>query len=161
MSNASNNANVNVKRDYSHQNYCANCGTNLVGGTKFCPYCGTIVSNNVNELKQYIQAKQAKQMISLTNNDFGKKIIMTLLSTAMIWISVILSGIFAPDLVSGSQQEHLPLILWTVWIWGLIATVFALRLHRDQIDMNIFTIQTIALVGLWILVTIVSIFAPY
>lgn len=32
----------------------------------------------------------------------------------------------APDLVSGSEQEHLPLVGFTSWIWGLFATGFVL-----------------------------------
>jgi len=42
---------------------------------------------------------------------------------ASIWISVVLSSAFAPDFVSGSQQEHLPLVGFTAWLWGAIATV--------------------------------------
>lgn len=44
------------------------------------------------------------------------------LAIASIWISVILASAMAPDLVSGSQQEHLPLVAFTAWLWGAIAT---------------------------------------
>jgi hypothetical protein len=157
MSVVTNNDNESIKGNFSQQNYCANCGTNVVEGTKFCTHCGSIISNNVNELKEYINTQQKS---SLTKQDSDKKILMTLFSTTAIWLSVVLSGLFAPDLVSGSEQQHLSLVLWTGWMWGLIATVFAFRLHRDQIDMKIFTFQTIAITGLWLFVTVVSIFAP-
>ena len=41
-----------------------------------------------------------------------------------IWAGVVLAGIFAPDFVSGSQHEHLQLVGWGDWIWGLVATSF-------------------------------------
>ncbi len=40
-----------------------------------------------------------------------------------IWASVLLVSLGSPDLVSGSQHEHLPLALMATWIWGLIATI--------------------------------------
>lgn len=44
------------------------------------------------------------------------------LAIASIWLSVLLASAMAPDLVSGSQQEHLPLVAFTAWLWGAIAT---------------------------------------
>ena len=46
------------------------------------------------------------------------------LAIASIWISVVLTSVLAPDFVSGSQQEHLPLVGFTAWLWGAIATGF-------------------------------------
>jgi hypothetical protein len=47
----------------------------------------------------------------------------TLIGLAGIWGSVLVISVAAPDLVSGSEHEHLPLAAFTTWIWGLIATV--------------------------------------
>jgi fatty acid desaturase len=47
----------------------------------------------------------------------------TLLGVGAIWLGVVAASIVAPDLVSGSQQEHLPLAAFLTWIWGLLATV--------------------------------------
>ena len=47
---------------------------------------------------------------------------LTGLALVGIWISVIFASIFSPDLVSGSQHEHLAISAWTDWIWGAIAT---------------------------------------
>ena len=44
------------------------------------------------------------------------------LAIASIWISVVLASAMAPDFVSGSQQEHMPLVAFTAWLWGAIAT---------------------------------------
>jgi hypothetical protein len=46
-----------------------------------------------------------------------------LIGIAAIWIGVLGISVAAPDLVSGSEHEHLPLAAFTTWIWGLIATV--------------------------------------
>jgi len=40
-----------------------------------------------------------------------------------IWVCVVAISILAPDLVTGSQQEHLPLAAFITWIWGLIGTI--------------------------------------
>lgn len=40
-----------------------------------------------------------------------------------IWVGVLVISFGAPDLVSGSEHEHLPLAAFTTWIWGLIASI--------------------------------------
>jgi hypothetical protein len=47
----------------------------------------------------------------------------TLVGVAAIWIGVIAVSLVAPDLVSGSEHEHLPLAGFLSWIWGLVATL--------------------------------------
>lgn len=47
----------------------------------------------------------------------------TLFGVAAIWVGVIAVSLVAPDLVSGSEHEHLPLPAFLTWIWGLIATL--------------------------------------
>jgi hypothetical protein len=41
---------------------------------------------------------------------------------AGIWTAVVLISVLAPDMVSGSEQEHLPVAAFTAPLWGLIAT---------------------------------------
>jgi hypothetical protein len=41
---------------------------------------------------------------------------------AGIWTAVVLISVFAPGLVSGSEQEHVPVAAFTTWLWGLVAT---------------------------------------
>jgi hypothetical protein len=43
-----------------------------------------------------------------------------------IWIAVLLLSLLAPDLVSGSQQEHLPVAAFTSWFWGGVGTMVLL-----------------------------------
>jgi len=40
-----------------------------------------------------------------------------------IWVAVLLVSILAPDLVSGSEQEHLPVAAFTTWFWGGVGTL--------------------------------------
>ncbi len=47
----------------------------------------------------------------------------TLIGLAIIWIAVLVISMASPDLVSGSQQERLPLALFVTWIWGLVASI--------------------------------------
>lgn len=44
-----------------------------------------------------------------------------------IWVSVILISVFSPDMVSGSEQEHMKIAAFTAWLWGLIATAAFVR----------------------------------
>src|SRR5215218_6640313 len=40
-----------------------------------------------------------------------------------IWVAVLLLSLLAPDLVSGSEQEHLPVAAFTAWFWGAVGTM--------------------------------------
>jgi hypothetical protein len=49
--------------------------------------------------------------------------IWTLIGLGAIWLAVLAISLWAPDLISGSQQEHLPLALFVTWIWGLVGSI--------------------------------------
>jgi hypothetical protein len=40
-----------------------------------------------------------------------------------IWVAVLLLSLLAPDLVSGSEQDHLPVAAFTTWFWGGVGTL--------------------------------------
>jgi len=40
----------------------------------------------------------------------------------IVWVSILAMSLFSPDFISGSQQEHLPLIAMTAWISGVGAS---------------------------------------
>jgi hypothetical protein len=50
------------------------------------------------------------------------------MATAVVglWVAVAAISVFAPDLISGSEQEHVPIAAITTWLWGTIATGFVL-----------------------------------
>jgi hypothetical protein len=55
------------------------------------------------------------------------RFLMVGLAAAAVWIAVGAASLFAPDMVTGSLQEHLPIAALTMWLWGAIATGFILR----------------------------------
>ncbi len=81
-----------------------------------------------------------------------------------IWGAVVAISVFAPDLVSGSQHEHLPLAAFGTWIWGLVATrsvMTALFRLDDAGSPDQLRGQLVGLVGgLWTVAALVAIFAP-
>lgn len=133
------------------QNYCSNCGTKISQDSKFCLNCGMLLSNDDNKVKEYVKRR------NVTNIEKLKYVLGT---TAVIWLSVLLASVFSPDLISGSKQEHLPLVMWTAWLWGLLANMFLIRLYREQNDLNLFKLQVLSVIILWSVVAIVSIFTP-
>ena len=86
------------------------------------------------------------------------------MAIAAIWISVVLASAWAPDFISGSQHEHLPLVGLTTWLWGavatgivVLATLEGLRTHYDRAAWLAIGIG-VSLV--WLGVLVVALFAP-
>ena len=44
----------------------------------------------------------------------------TVAGVAVIWVAGALISIFSPDIVSGSEQEHLPVAAFVTWISGVV-----------------------------------------
>ncbi len=79
---------------------------------------------------------------------------------AFIWAAVVAISVFSPDLVSGSEQEHLPVAALGTWVWGAVATrsVLATSLRLPSQDAGA---QLATIVGtVWAAATAVSIFGP-
>jgi hypothetical protein len=88
------------------------------------------------------------------------RMLPTAVAVAGLWLAMALSSVFAPDLIS-SEQDHVPIVAITIWIWGAVATGFVLfgvafptpdRLARWGLP--------VAVVGIWGAVALVSVFAP-
>jgi hypothetical protein len=81
-----------------------------------------------------------------------------------IWTAVALISIFAPDLVSGSEQEHLPVAAFGTWLRGMVATggyLLAMgRLRGSASRRPIWIGLTAATLTVWLLATILSIALP-
>jgi hypothetical protein len=84
----------------------------------------------------------------------------TAVAVAGLWLAIALSSVFAPDLVSDSQ-DHVPIVAITIWIWGAVATGFVLFgaafPARDR--MALWGLP-VAVLGIWGAVALASIFAP-
>jgi hypothetical protein len=78
-----------------------------------------------------------------------------------LWVAVAAISIFAPDLISGTEQEHVPIAAITTWFWGTVATGFVLfatafPTHDQTVRWGL----TIVVLGIWGAVAAASIFAP-
>jgi hypothetical protein len=81
-----------------------------------------------------------------------------------IWVAVLLISLLAPDLVSGSQQEHLPVAAFTTWFWGGVGTMVLLwamgRLRGSARWQPIWIGLSVVTLGIWALATILGITLP-
>jgi hypothetical protein len=81
-----------------------------------------------------------------------------------IWVAVLLISVFAPDLVSGSEQEHLPVAAFTAWFWGGVGTLVLLlamsRLRGSASWQPVWVGLSVATLGIWAVATILAITLP-
>ena len=81
-----------------------------------------------------------------------------------IWVAVLLISLLAPDLVSGSQQEHLPVAAFTTWFWGGVGTMVLLwamgRLRGSARWQPIWIGLSVVTLGIWAVATILAITLP-
>lgn len=86
------------------------------------------------------------------------------LAVGAIWAAVVGISVFAPDMVSGSEQQHLPVAAFGTWIWGLIATfgVFSAwtALRRSPARRYAHRPFALGVAGVWTAATLVSVFGP-
>src|SRR4029453_2770375 len=72
-----------------------------------------------------------------------------------IWVAVLLLSLLAPDLVSGSEQQHLPVAAFATWFWGGVGTLVFLwamsRLRGRAVWQPAWIGLTVATLGIWTL----------
>lgn len=73
-----------------------------------------------------------------------------------IWASSAFISVAAPDLVSGSEHEHLPLAMLTVWLWAAVATAYALMTPRRAP----LATWSASVATLWALTALVAVLSP-
>jgi hypothetical protein len=79
-----------------------------------------------------------------------------LVAVASVVLSVLAASIFSPDLITGSNQEHLPLAGMIDWLWGLVAIGYLAFARGARSDPSF----GIAVAILWLAVAVTSIAAP-
>jgi hypothetical protein len=89
----------------------------------------------------------------------------TTVAIGAVWLAVVLTSVFAPDLVHGSEHQHLPFAAIVNWFWGALATAFLLvplAVHRraDKTHSGAWFVLAGATSAIWVAVIFVSIFAP-
>lgn len=87
----------------------------------------------------------------------------TTVAIVSIWVAVAAASAFSPDLIHGSEQEHLPLAAITWWFWGAIATAFALvpslaRHPSVPERREAWFALASATTGIWLMAALLSIF---
>ena len=89
-------------------------------------------------------------------NNIRQALESPLTALASIWVAAALMVLGAPDMVSGSQHEHLPLALITVWLWAAAATAFAsMTPSRGSLAR-----WTLGVAGLWVATALIAVTAP-
>ena len=90
--------------------------------------------------------------------------IWTLAGLVGIWLAVVVVSLFAPHMVSGSEQERLPIAAFTTWLWGVLGTAIYIwgmgRLRRSNELREAWIGLTAATLVIWGAATIVAIAAP-
>jgi hypothetical protein len=94
----------------------------------------------------------------------GSWVVWTMAGIAGIWIAVTLISLLAPDMVTGSEQQHLPVAAFGAWFWGLAGTgafVWAMGKLRGNVSRQPFWIGlAAATVAVWGTATVLSIALP-
>ncbi len=89
----------------------------------------------------------------------------TTAAVAATWTAVVFASIFSPDLIHGSEQEHLKIAAVTWWFWGSIATAFAVvpaavRRREAAANDGLWFVLAGATAAIWLAATLLSIFTP-
>jgi hypothetical protein len=88
----------------------------------------------------------------------------TVIGIGGIWVAVLLLSLLAPDLVSGSEQDHLPVAAFTTWFWGGLGTLVFLwatgRLRGNARWQPIWIGLSVVTLGIWAVATTLGITLP-
>jgi len=94
----------------------------------------------------------------------GSWMLWTAVGIGGIWVAVLLISLFAPDLVSGSEQQHLPIAAFTTWFWGGVGTVVFLwtmgKVRGAASRRPTWIGLSVTTLAVWTVATILGIAAP-
>lgn len=79
-----------------------------------------------------------------------------------IWLAVLLSSIYAPDMVTGSTHEHLAIAALGDWMWGGMATallLLAAAFTRPERG-DVWPAVAVMVAVIWFVVAVASVFTP-
>lgn len=85
------------------------------------------------------------------------------IAVAAIWLAIAAASIWSPDLVSGTDQEHVPLAAIVDWFYAALATglvLMAFGRRSPGANRSLWLGFTVAVGAIWGVVAIASIFAP-
>jgi hypothetical protein len=88
----------------------------------------------------------------------------TVAGVAVIWVAAALISVFSPDMVSGSEQEHLPVAAFATWISGVVGTgaFFWMmgKLRGSVTRRPVWIGLSVTTMAIWMVATILSIVLP-
>jgi hypothetical protein len=94
----------------------------------------------------------------------GSWMAWTVVGVVVIWVAVALISLFAPDMVTGSEQEHLPVAAFATWISGVVGTgaFFWMmgKLRGSVTRRPVWIGLSVTTVAIWTAATILSIVLP-
>jgi hypothetical protein len=93
----------------------------------------------------------------------GSRYVFAGVSVASIWVAVAIASIWSPDMITGSQHEHLPIAAFTDWLYAAIATGLVLMTFSRRTPgagRSLWLGFTVAIGSIWFIVALASIFAP-
>jgi len=84
------------------------------------------------------------------------------LAVAAIWLSATAASLWAPDLVTGSNHEHIPLVAMNVLVWALLATAFVVMAPAVTASdrPRVWGVYAGAVAVAWVATAIIAIAAP-
>ncbi|MGA9162048.1 MAG: hypothetical protein WB297_14445 [Actinomycetota bacterium] len=85
------------------------------------------------------------------------------IAVASIWLAIAGASIWSPDLISGTEQEHVPLAAILDWFYAALATglvLMAFGRRSPGASRSLWLGFTVAIGAIWFVVAIASIFAP-
>ena len=90
------------------------------------------------------------------------RIVFVAMSVAAVWLATLVASIYAPALITGAQQEHIPLVAGVDWLWAALATGFVVLAAglADHGSRPAWIGSAAAVVAVWIAVAIGSIAGP-
>lgn len=85
------------------------------------------------------------------------------IAVGVIWLAIAAASIWSPDLISGTEQEHIPLAAIIDWFYAALATglvLMAFGRRSPGASRSLWLGFTVAIGGIWFVVAVASIFAP-
>jgi hypothetical protein len=85
------------------------------------------------------------------------------LSVAAIWLATLATVLWSPDMITGSEHEHLPIAAMTDWLYAAIATglvLMAFSRRTRGATRSLWAGLTMAVATIWAVVALASLYAP-
>ena len=85
------------------------------------------------------------------------------LSVAAIWLATLAAVLWSPDMITGSEQERLPMAAMIDWLYAAIATglvLMAFSRRTRGATRSLWAGFTTAVATIWAVVALASIYAP-